>query len=273
MNQRQSELLAMIENNVNNLCRICKSNTQNIYTLTVLKKYQVDYHHCPSCGFIQTDNPFWLEEAYNESINDTDTGYMARNQFLSKKVSLFSLLECNVQGKFLDYAGGYGVFVRLMRDVGVDFYWDDKYTKNLFSKGFEYIEQEKVEMITTFESFEHFVDPILEIESMLGKTDCIYLSTDLINDDILPEKDWWYFGLEHGQHISFYSRRTFITIAEKYNLNVEFLNGTVVLSKRKVRRITRVLDKLLRFIPSSLIFRFFNTKTWADHVNIKNRFE
>ncbi len=38
---------------------------------------------------------------------------------------------------FLDYAGGYGVFTRLMRDIGFDFYWHDPYTQNLFANGFE----------------------------------------------------------------------------------------------------------------------------------------
>jgi hypothetical protein len=51
---------------------------------------------------------------------------MQRNINLSKMVATILLLFFDFRRKFLDYAGGYGVFVRLMRDIGFDFYWYDK---------------------------------------------------------------------------------------------------------------------------------------------------
>ena len=58
-----------------------------------------------------------------------------------------------------NYAGGYGIFTRMMRDIGFDFYWLDKYADNLLTNGFEYNKKihKKIEAITSFESFEHFV--------------------------------------------------------------------------------------------------------------------
>jgi hypothetical protein len=56
-----------------------------------------------------------------------DTGIMQRNLYLSKITAFILLLFFDCRKKFLDYAGGYGVFVRLMRDYGFDFYWYDKY--------------------------------------------------------------------------------------------------------------------------------------------------
>ena len=56
-------------------------------------KYQIDYFFCKNCGFLQTEKPYWLEEAYKDSINDSDTGYLQRNVLFSKKtLKLFSLL-------------------------------------------------------------------------------------------------------------------------------------------------------------------------------------
>jgi len=122
-------------------------------------------------------------------------------------VTILLALFFNKNGKFLDFAGGYGVFVRLMRDIGFDFVLYDKYTQNLFAKGFEYNPSHKIEAITTFESFEHFAKPMDEIESMLKISKNIIFSTELLPDPIPKPEDWWYYGLEHGQHISFYSKK------------------------------------------------------------------
>jgi len=88
----------------------------------------------------------------------------------------------------LDYAGGYGVFVRLMRDIGFDFYWQDKYTENLFVRGFEYDEKKRFDFLTSFKSFEHFDQPLQEIENMLSFSDNILFSTLLYGKNI-PQSD------------------------------------------------------------------------------------
>jgi hypothetical protein len=119
-------------------CKICTQTTKPIFTAKILNKYGIKYYYCEHCGFLQTEESFWLEEAYVESINVSDTGYMQRNLLLSKKLTILLSLFFDKNAKFVDYAGGYGVFVRLMRDIGFDFYWDDKYTTNLFARGFEY---------------------------------------------------------------------------------------------------------------------------------------
>ena len=64
---------------------------------------------------------------------------ISRNIEISKNLKLiipFFIKEPQTK-KFLDYGGGYGILVRLMRDVGYDFYWFDKYSQNIFAKGFE----------------------------------------------------------------------------------------------------------------------------------------
>ncbi|PKP48055.1 MAG: hypothetical protein CVT92_16440 [Bacteroidetes bacterium HGW-Bacteroidetes-1] len=137
-------------------CKICNQQAKHVFKAKVLKKYVINYFHCEQCGFLQTEEPYWFDEAYRESINVSDTGYMQRNINLSQKLTILLALFFDKKAKFLDYAGGYGVFTRIMRDIGFDFFWDDKYTKNLFAKGFEYQKEWEYEAVTSFESLEHF---------------------------------------------------------------------------------------------------------------------
>ena len=119
-------------------CKICNNKSNYIFKAQLLNKYDVKYYHCSNCGFLQTEDPYWLEEAYNNSITTSDTGIMSRNLYLSQLSTLILYYFFDKNAKYLDYAGGYGIFVRLMRDIGFDFYWYDKYSKNLLVRGFEY---------------------------------------------------------------------------------------------------------------------------------------
>ena len=202
------------------ICRICTLSVSEVFSANLLKKYSVKYFQCSKCGYVQTEDPFWLEEAYNSSINDSDTGMMMRS-FWNRNIAatmIYFLFE--KKKKFLDYGGGYGVFVRLMRDVGFDFYWQDKHTENLFAKGFELSENTNthVELLTCFEAFEHFDEPINELEKLLKVSRNILLSTVFIPDPIPHPNDWWYYGIEHGQHIGFFQEKTFEYLAKKNNL-------------------------------------------------------
>ncbi|MFT3794532.1 hypothetical protein [Flavobacterium sp.] len=131
-------------------CKICGSETTKIFNTQVLYKYAVDYYQCPNCDFGQTEKPYWLDEAYVSSMNLSDTGVMLRCERMSKITTSLICLFFNSKGKFLDYAGGYGVFTRTMRDIGFDFYWDDPYTKNVIARGFDGKLDERYEMVTTF---------------------------------------------------------------------------------------------------------------------------
>ena len=66
-------------------CKICNSETKQIFSGHILNKYNIKYHYCENCGFLQTEEPYWLDESYAESINISDTGYMQRNINLSER--------------------------------------------------------------------------------------------------------------------------------------------------------------------------------------------
>ena len=120
------------------ICRVCKMKVEDIFSTVLLQKHPTQYFQCLDCGYVQTEEPYWLEEAYKTSINDSDTGMIMRNLWFRNVAATTIFFLYDYKGKFLDYGGGYGVFVRLMRDVGFDFYWQDKHTENLFAKEFEF---------------------------------------------------------------------------------------------------------------------------------------
>ncbi len=224
-------------------CNICSETTSKVFSKTLLNKHNVDYFQCNNCDFLQTEEPYWLNEAYNDgAIGALDVGIMSRNQSLSKSVStLLNKMSQDVQNiKVLDYGGGHGIFVRLMRDLGYDFFRQDLYAPNLYARYFdiENVQKDtKFDFLTAFEVFEHLVDPLKEIELMFKHSDVIIFSTELQpSSNIASLDEWWYIVPEGGQHVSFYNQKSLKIIAEKFNAKF-FTNSRNlhVLSKRNLQ--------------------------------------
>lgn len=247
-------------------CKICNVESNLIFTEKILNKYDVQYFYCENCGFLQTEEAYWLEETYKESINVSDTGIMSRNLNLAKHTTNIISIFFNKNAKFLDFAGGYGIFTRLMRDIGLDFYWNDKFSQNLVARGFEYKSNDKYDLLTSFESFEHFDNPIVEIENMLNISKNILFSTELFKGNPPPTSEWGYYGLNHGQHISFYSLKTLKFIANKYNLYL-YSNGKTLhlLTEKKLNSfLFKLVLKLNKFGLFGFTKRLHQSKTLSD---------
>jgi len=255
-------------------CKICNGEAKLLFTTTVLRKYEVGYYTCTACGFMQTDQPFWLEEAYQNPINLSDTGIIVRNQRLSRITTSIIFLFFDRKEKFIDYAGGYGLFTRMMRDIGLDFYWSDPYTKNILAKNFEIDEGKKYHIATSFESFEHFDNPIKELGKILLMADNIILSTELLPNPIPKVTDWWYYGVEHGQHIAIYTKKAFVKLAAQYNLHYYNADNIHLLTKYKMPLFGRLLfnfkyAKHFLYIASFFISPFLKSRTHEDMVSSK----
>ena len=219
------------------ICKICKHENNFIFKGLVLNKYQVDYFKCPNCDFIQTEKPFWLDESYCNAITDLDIGLVSRNLIYSSIIDEILKSNFDYNGKFLDYAGGYGLFVRLMRDRGFNFYREDKYCENIFARYYDFKDihiSNKFEILTAFELFEHLENPFKEIKKMLKYSDTIIFSTELQpKKEIKSSDDWWYFTLETGQHIAFFTEKTMEYIAKELNCTYFSNNNLHLLSNRK----------------------------------------
>ena len=201
-------------------CKVCDNETVPLGNAEVLKRYKVTYFHCPFCGFVQTEQPYWLAEAYHSAIADEDTGLVNRNLILANLTAQVIKSCFNTTKPFLDFGGGYGLFVRLMRDMQLDFYRYDKFCPNLFAKGFDgKLDPETgYELVTAFEVFEHFVYPLAEIEQLLQSSRSILFSTEVMPMSPYKPGEWGYYSLAAGQHISFFSLKSLYYIAKRYGL-------------------------------------------------------
>ncbi|MES2690795.1 MAG: class I SAM-dependent methyltransferase [Bacteroidota bacterium] len=248
-------------------CKICQQSTTQVFKATILNKYEVAYNRCNSCLFIQTEEPYWLDESYESPMNINDTGIVVRNEILRKRVTCLIFLSLNKEKPYLDYAGGYGLFTRMMRDIGFDFYWIDQYTTNLLARGFEHKEHKKYEAITAFEVFEHLSDPVEEINKMFGYSDTIIFST-LLAPASVPDKSWWYYGFSHGQHISIYSKRALQVVAQKLGANL-YTNGLDyhVLSKKQLNKVAiKCSSRLYKYGLYNIFRSTLKSKTQSDHL-------
>ena len=62
----------------NTNCRLCLCVSSHVFVKKLLN-YNISYYKCTNCGYLQTEEPFWLEDAYKEEINLTDTGLASRS--------------------------------------------------------------------------------------------------------------------------------------------------------------------------------------------------
>lgn len=218
-------LLLETQNLLNNIpvkCKICESDSHHFSTAKLLGKHDVDYFQCSNCGFVQTEESYWLDEAYSEAIAVSDVGLVYRNNMMANIASKLLFNYFDHEAKFLDYGGGYGLFVRLMRDKGFDFYWFDKFCKNIFACGFEFQDnqQNNLELITAFELLEHLTNPVQELKEILNLCPNILFSTELLpKDNPTPDK-WWYYTPHEGQHISIFTLKSLEILASNHNLKL-----------------------------------------------------
>ena len=209
--------------------RITGGATEPLFQANILGKYPTDYHRCVETGFVQTDDPTWLEEAYQSAITALDIGLLQRN-FRNVQRTCQVIHKLNLSpATCIDFAGGYGIFTRLMRDQGHDFYWTDPHCENLFAKSFELIDapaphetsDPPFALVTAWEVFEHVVEPSQLLDELFSLSHRVLFSTELLpaTKTFASADQWWYFAPELGQHVSFYTVKSLQTLAEKHAAN------------------------------------------------------
>ncbi|SHI72531.1 Methyltransferase domain-containing protein [Rubritalea squalenifaciens DSM 18772] len=197
-------------------CPISGKDMDFLFSETVLRKYEVDYFHCPESGLMRTEPPYWLDEAYSDAIVATDVGLVARNLRNSQQLAFILEILGWEAGKFVDVAGGYGLLTRMLRDKGFDCYSTDPYCENLFAQYFEPDEGFKADCIFAFEVMEHIENPLEFIEEAQERYQCRnFIFSTLLYGDSIPSRDWWYYVFDGGQHISFYQKKTLEMMADK----------------------------------------------------------
>lgn len=253
-------------------CQICENDAVLNFSETVMKKYSANYYYCRSCDYIFTPAPTWLEEAYASPISREDTDQASRNVFNAIRTAaiFYGIMNANRDSVFVDVAAGYGLFTRLMRDIGFNYFWSDIYTENLFSKGFEYKQyHETCLAISAFEVLEHVQNPKLFLSECLEeyKTDTIIFTTETFPDHRPPKAGQWaYFSFETGQHISFFSDAGLEQLAKRLNLNFYKIGRIYIFTKRHLAswRIKSVRNKFVTLFLFSIVARKFGHRRASD---------
>jgi hypothetical protein len=254
-------------------CRLCEGHLLPKFTGIVLHEYKVQYFECDRCGSLQTEVPYWLDDAYQSSRSSLDTGAVQRN--LQNLAAAYLISKLFGVRDALDFGGGDGLLCRLLRDYNVNCYVKDKYAVPTYSQGFSEPDFAAPNLVLAFEVLEHFATPAKELEVLFQLRPKVLLaSTGIYNQQ---REDWWYLASETGQHVFFYSEKAVQMIAERFGYS-SLLSGGFVLFVRKPDHSTlksifarillsRVVCRLLR----GLILIMPAPGAWRDHLSAKSK--
>ena len=111
-----------------NACRLCNGQTKHLWRQLILEKFDVAYFECERCGSLQTEAPYWLDEAYSAAGTGLDTGACQRSlQYALIMSAALELVGFRRDCECLDYGAGLGLYARMMRDRGWNYLAYDKY--------------------------------------------------------------------------------------------------------------------------------------------------
>lgn len=172
------------------------------------------YYHCNDCDLIMADkaslpDPETEKSRYLLHQNEaTDVGYV---RFLSQLLEPLSAYIC--QGSScLDYGCGPNpVLATMLREGGHHCELYDPYFYPLFPAG-------KFDVIVATECFEHFHQPLMDIEKVISKLasgGILAVMTDTWTD-FTTFANWHY--IRDVTHVSFYHLKTMALISEHFGL-------------------------------------------------------
>jgi hypothetical protein len=199
-------------------CRLCGDIAVPQFIKRVLGKYDVEFARCRGCESLQTSPPFWLDEAYADQRRFYDTGAVARNQHLQAVVFFVARALGFKTPRVLDWGGGDGLLVRMLRDSGMDARHYDRYARNVYAAGFDDSLGQSYDIVTAFEVWEHMDDPATTVRAIFERKPVAHVLTTALYQN--QGADWQYLWAETGRHVFFFSRRAMRRIADQYGYHV-----------------------------------------------------
>lgn len=166
---------------------------------------------------MQTEKPYWLDKAYATGDSVLDVGRAQRNVVTSMLCAhILGTAGLGGTEQCLDWGGAEGLFCRLMRDRGFNFFTYDKYIRSLYS--IPYSTDDALSFspaaITAFEVFEHLPEPATELNEIFALGPRFLLCTTELYER--QGDDWMYLSLVNGRHVFFYSKQGMEWIARRF---------------------------------------------------------
>lgn len=254
-------------------CRLCGGAVSCQFSMKVLDKYVVRYSRCTQCDSLQTEFPFWIDEAYTSHLTLIDTG--AGQRSLANLAATYCVSRLLRLNNVLDFGGGDGLLCRLLRDYGINCYVQDKYATATYAKGFDTPNFSKPQILLAFEVLEHLAEPHGDVARLFAfDPDAILASTALYANQ---GPDWWYLAPESGQHLFFYSEKALRLIAEVHNYALVVCRGYSLFVRPELATSARIalIRALLRPYSLRLVsaaMRLLPTRgVWTDFDALRTR--
>lgn len=184
----------------------------------------VTYHKCNDCGLVFTtycdtwDNLMFSDKIYNDDYIKVDPDYVSMRpqnnaEFISKLVSKDKTI--------LDYGGGNGKTVELLRSMGYSAAFWDAYNDH----GKPSI---KVDVVIAIEVFEHVIDPIETFSEAISflKDGGKLIYTTLTNNSLDNHEMHWYLSPRNG-HVLMHSYESLDELGAKFGMVTTHLNNSL----------------------------------------------
>jgi hypothetical protein len=230
-------------------CRLCQGVARYRFHLSILSKYSVAYFECTQCLSLQSEKPYWLDESYSPQSQFPDIRALVR--ILQTREDIYFLsaaLGVTAGDRVLDWGGGNGLLVRMMRDLGIDAYRYDLYVSNNYALGYEFDQAIHYSMVIAIQVWEHFDDAAEEVRKIFDlQPDVVVISTGTYAGQ---GPDWEYLNA-YGRHIFLFSLEARKWIAERYGY--QMMHGLYTVVHKKSMTLAQRL--LLRIVLSGRLKR------------------
>ena len=243
-----------------NSCRLCGNQVAAVFSLQLLQKYDVEYLRCSVCESLQTERPYWMQEAYKSNLSILDTGAAQRN--LSNLAATFAVSKLLHLSDVVDFGGGDGLLCRLLRDYKINCYVNDKYAAATYARAFATPGFASPGILLAFEVLEHFNSPFNDLKTLFAWNPQVILASTVIYSG--QGADWWYLSPESGQHVFFYSEKALHFIAKSYDYKLLIGSGHFLFLKSDLagraksffvkfilrRAVLRMISAAMRLLPT-----------------------
>ncbi|WP_294535233.1 class I SAM-dependent methyltransferase [uncultured Rhodoblastus sp.] len=248
--------------------------------MDVLAKHKVRYFECNGCGSLQTELPYWLDEAYKIPGVHIDVGQAAR--VIQTWIRLIFILEnigFDKSAECIDYGGSSGLLTRLMRDSGFNYFAFDLYDNAKYSNYFSFssLSGRQPALVSAFEVFEHLPNPRVAIEEIFAtRADLIVFSTQFYDGQ---GPDWDYLVPFCGQHVFFYREAGLADFAEQRGYALRRTADFLVLVRNGSPYTLHVVAAKAATVPTGFFGDLVTRIGWGtndtlrDHVYAMERFQ